>query len=36
MKELRVAFRNFPKVIVRGKERPGNKEVKNEKEIKVE
>jgi len=36
MKKLRVAFRNFPKVIVRGKERPGNKEVKNEKEIKVE
>jgi hypothetical protein len=36
MTKLRVAFRNFAKVIRRGKERPGNKEVNKEKEINVE
>ena len=36
MTKLRVAFRNFAKEIERGKERPGNKDVNKEEEIKVE
>jgi len=35
MKKLRIAFRNFAKEIAREKERPGNKEVNKEKEVKV-
>jgi len=36
MTKLRVAFRNFEKVIRKEKERPGNKEVNKEKEINVD